>query len=55
MIRSLEIELNEIYKDYEKVFEPDMRGICKLKYFGNLNEIEKYRELEGKKVLIYYS
>lgn len=49
MIRSLEIELNEIYKDYEKVFEPDMRGICKLKYFGNLNEIEKYRELEGKK------
>lgn len=49
MIRSLEIELNEIYKDYEKVFEPDMRGICKLKYFGNLSEIEKCKELEDKK------
>lgn len=49
MIKSLKIELNDIYKDYEKIFEPDMRGICKLKYIGNLDEIEKYKELENKK------
>lgn len=49
MLKSLEIELNEIYKDYENVFEPDMRGMCQLKYLGNLREIEKHKELEGKR------